>query len=833
MCTDSIFVSIACFMDNDIENTVDDCLKKAKYPNNITFGICLQMDENDKTMEKYQTNHKFKIHKMNWSEARGPAYARAIIYDMFQDEDYFFQIDCHSRFFKDWDVNIINCLNECKKINKKAIISHYPVNILNRDKTLDTIVNITTVRCIDSKQGIKTHGRNIKLSECPKRSWGISAAMLFFDRDAYKDVVFDKNIYFGLQFEEQVVLAARYWTHGYDIFTPSKHIISTEYLTNRERQKKSVPRIPNLHKKTFDRLCHIMKLKYNTEYNNSEDSKLGVIRSIEDYYKMLQIFDKVIDVFPQNYLESHELKKKLIVGSVGFGFEFGEYLIKYILQMAYPKCEIEYKNSEDCDLIIYTHFTRNQDYWNKTNKPFILWNGEKYPLPINIKGCSNRLLISSVDENAHLNIPYAFFAYVEYKKRNLWLKYKNIDISNKRLFGYCISAVRVENIRNEFIEKISKKSQDIWSFGRYTTELSKKDKIEGKWNNECLQEKYSQYKFIFAAENTSVKGYITEKIINAFSAGAIPIYLGDSSYAKKIFNEKAFICVDDFQNMDDCIDYIISLDNDKILNYMNEPIFSNNPESEIFKEYNNYNALCNKEFRTKINILMNNDEICIYDNKLDKSLLQSVIINLEKETQKYENMSNKLNLFNIPYSRFNAILGTDIYDNFKSSGQIQNNGYTLRPHQVGVWQSHYKIWQYMIFNNIERLFIFEDDCSFVNDFKDMYHKTLEMVQDKEYDILFLGYSGANVIINKDLYLLDHGVPRCLHSYVLTLSGAKKLVEKMSIIDYPIDEIIGRMFFRKELKGYRTSYILVYQPWQYREDKYPLPSKYINKYDDLI
>ena len=137
-----------------------------------------------------------------------------------------------------------------------------------------------------------------------------------------------------------------------------------------------------------------------------------------------------------------------------------------------------------------------------------------------------------------------------------------------------------------------------------------------------------------------------------------------------------------------------------------------------------------------------------------------------------------VNLFESYMKRFErgGFLVGDIFkfnDNFKSSGQIQNNGYTLRPHQVGVWQSHYKIWQYIIFNNIERLFIFEDDCSFVNDFKDMYHKTLEMVQDKEYDILFLGYSGANVIINKDLHLLDHGVPRCLHSYVFDFKWSKK------------------------------------------------------------
>ena len=70
------------------------------------------------------------------------------------------------------------------------------------------------------------------------KSWGVSAAMLFFDKKAYNDIPFDKDIYFGLQFEEQVVLAARYWTSGYDIFTPSKHIIGTEYITNRKRQKK-------------------------------------------------------------------------------------------------------------------------------------------------------------------------------------------------------------------------------------------------------------------------------------------------------------------------------------------------------------------------------------------------------------------------------------------------------------------------------------------------------------------------------------------------------------------------------------------------------------------
>ena len=298
-----IFVSIACFMDIDILNTIDNCLEKAKNPNNLIFGICFQSDDNDLYLDKYKDNTQFRIKNLHWSQAKGPAYARGIIFDMFNDEDYFFQIDCHTRFYHNWDEILINCFNECKKINDKTIISYYPININNMMDNDSKIYNISTVRTIDINNGIKTHARRVQTTMCPMKSWGISAAMLFFDKKAYYDVPFDKEIYFGLQFEEQVVLAARYWTNGYDIFTPSKHIVATEYETNRKRQKNHVLIKKTLKEDTYNRLCHIMKLKYNCKYNDSKNNKLGNIRKIEDYYKMLGIYEKVKEVYPENYLE--------------------------------------------------------------------------------------------------------------------------------------------------------------------------------------------------------------------------------------------------------------------------------------------------------------------------------------------------------------------------------------------------------------------------------------------------------------------------------------------------------------------------------------------------
>ena len=109
-----IFVSIACFMDKDILNTIKDCLEKAEHPENIVFGICLQYDPNDDFLKIYDNNPQFRIHKMHWNQAKGPTYARYFCTQLLKDEEYFLQIDCHSRFFDNWDSKIINELCKCE-----------------------------------------------------------------------------------------------------------------------------------------------------------------------------------------------------------------------------------------------------------------------------------------------------------------------------------------------------------------------------------------------------------------------------------------------------------------------------------------------------------------------------------------------------------------------------------------------------------------------------------------------------------------------------------------------------------------------------------------------
>ena len=72
---------------------------------------------------------------------------------------------------------------------------------------------------------------------------------------------------------------------------------------------------------------------------------------------------------------------------------------------------------------------------------------------------------------------------------------------------------------------------------------------------------HNNYKFSLAMENTKADGYITEKVIDAFVAGNIPIYYGNYMIEEYI-NPKAFILIKGEEDMMEKIEYIKKIDND-------------------------------------------------------------------------------------------------------------------------------------------------------------------------------------------------------------------------------------------------------------------------------
>ena len=77
----------------------------------------------------------------------------------------------------------------------------------------------------------------------------------------------------------------------------------------------------------------------------------------------------------------------------------------------------------------------------------------------------------------------------------------------------------------------------------------------------CIDKKYiiSNYKFSICFENTVYPGYLTEKIIDCFVAGVIPIYLGDPDVGK-VVPDDIFINMRDYNSLDDLYIKVKSID---------------------------------------------------------------------------------------------------------------------------------------------------------------------------------------------------------------------------------------------------------------------------------
>lgn len=131
-------------------------------------------------------------------------------------------------------------------------------------------------------------------------------------------------------------------------------------------------------------------------------------------------------------------------------------------------------------------------------------------------------------------------------------------VSNKRIS---------DGFRETFFDELSK-YKTVDSGGRY------KNNVGGPVENK--HEFLKNYKFSLAFENTSARGYCTEKLLQAFAAGTVPIYYGDET-AVRDFNPKAFVNLHDFKTIDDAVDYVRKLDQDDAayLQMLNESPFAN------------------------------------------------------------------------------------------------------------------------------------------------------------------------------------------------------------------------------------------------------------------
>jgi hypothetical protein len=83
--------------------------------------------------------------------------------------------------------------------------------------------------------------------------------------------------------------------------------------------------------------------------------------------------------------------------------------------------------------------------------------------------------------------------------------------------------------------------------------------------------------FSFCFENDLYPGYVTEKIVEAFACGNIPLYwglFGDNS----VFNKRSYLNLADFESLSHYRDHVLSLKKSEILEIANQPLLIKSPD---------------------------------------------------------------------------------------------------------------------------------------------------------------------------------------------------------------------------------------------------------------
>ena len=138
---------------------------------------------------------------------------------------------------------------------------------------------------------------------------------------------------------------------------------------------------------------------------------------------------------------------------------------------------------------------------------------------------------------------------------SLCLNKHTMHIDKREEFcAFVVSNGQADSKREEFFHQLSEYKR-VNSGGRYLNNVGLRNGVPNKL------EFQKKHKFALAFENCSHPGYTTEKIVDAFAAGCIPIYWGDP-LVDRVFNPKAFIDVGKFPSFDAAIDEIKRIDKD-------------------------------------------------------------------------------------------------------------------------------------------------------------------------------------------------------------------------------------------------------------------------------
>ena len=317
-----IFIQIASYRDPQLIPTIKDCIKNAKKPEKLVFSIAWQHSSEDvwDNLDEFKDDKRFKIVDINYSESKGACWARNQLQQNYNGEEYTLQLDSHHRFIENWDEELILMYKQLvKKGHKKPLLTGYVSSFdpdndpgartqqpwkMNFDRFIPEGAVFFLPATIDDYKE--------RTEPIPARFY--SAHFAFSTGKFVEEVPHDPEYYFH---GEEISIAVRAYTHGYDLFHPHKVIVWHEY-TRKGRKKQWDDDKQWVSKNVH---CHSRNRKLFGMDGEVKDVDFGIYdfgteRTLEDYERYAGLS------FKKRAIQQYTLDNKLAPNPPLFGEDF-------------------------------------------------------------------------------------------------------------------------------------------------------------------------------------------------------------------------------------------------------------------------------------------------------------------------------------------------------------------------------------------------------------------------------------------------------------------------------------------------------------------------------
>jgi len=310
---ESIFVQIASYRDPELVPTIMDMFASADNPELLHVCICWQHDDSE-NLDVLKSYSNIEIIDVPYYESKGACWARNQIQRRYDGERYTLQLDSHHRFVNGWDTILKSMYNQCKSMgSEKPLITAYipafnPFDDKDSYETIPWKMNFHKFLPDGPVFFVPSPIDDHELLDAPIPARFYSAHFAFADGKFAEEVRHDPEFYF---YGEEISIAVRAFTHGYDLYHPHKVICWHEYTRSArfkhwDDHDKSKQDMKGIKKSWWERDHHSQKrnrvlfgMEQDDDIKIKERYNFGTSRTLQDYerYAGVNFKNKEVSVY--------------------------------------------------------------------------------------------------------------------------------------------------------------------------------------------------------------------------------------------------------------------------------------------------------------------------------------------------------------------------------------------------------------------------------------------------------------------------------------------------------------------------------------------------------